>query len=169
MKKIILILFILPLLFVNTVFTKANDIAFSKNCFYLELLGQGILGSVNYEYRFAPHWSSRVGFTKESIFIPIGLNIDIKGSPVMINYLSGQGSHHLEVGLGIFAAWIKGDDFWGIDLNTDEKFMPLYTATIGFRHQPREGGIVYKIGFTPLFDGNGNGNIWGGLSLGYAF
>jgi hypothetical protein len=33
--------------------------AYSKNGVYLELLGTGLLYSVNYEHRFAEHWSGR--------------------------------------------------------------------------------------------------------------
>ncbi len=168
MKKIIVWLFLIFLIFSSILNAQENN-NYTKNCIYLELLGQGILGSVNYEYRFSPNWSGRVGFTTESIFIPIGLDIDITGSPIMINFLTGHASHHFEMGLGVFAAWVKGDDFWGMKMDTDEEFMPLYTATIGYRHQPRTTGFIYKLGFTPLFNGDGEGSIWAGLSLGYTF
>ena len=169
MKKILSILIILILTATNFSFAKSTNNDFTKNCVYLELLGQGILGSINYEYRFANHWSGRVGFTKEGIFIPIGMDIDIKGAPLMINYLTGRGSHHMEFGLGVFAAWVKGDDFWGIDVDTEEEFMPLYTATAGYRYQPRKNGFIYKLSITPFVNGNGNGTLWAGLSIGYTF
>jgi hypothetical protein len=42
----------------------------------------------------------------------------------------------------------------------------LYTATIGYRSQPKEGGFLFRIGFTPLFDFSDFILPWIGLSVG---
>jgi len=147
---------------------------FRRSAFYIEALGQGILYSINYDHRLTPHISLRAGFTHWSLPFIFPTKIGMTGFPIMGNYLSGKGSHHLELGIGavpfivtapeqttIFGAEFKGEVLGALILGT---------TTIGYRYQPRDGGLVFRIAFTPLsplsFE---KVLLGGGISLGYAF
>ena len=80
--------------------SSTNDFgADAKNCLYVEALGQGMLYSVNYEYMFTPHVSGRIGYANwalpVSFLISSGV-VNYQGGPVMVNYLWGDGDHHLD-------------------------------------------------------------------------
>ena len=59
----------------------------------------------------------------------------------MISYLAGDESDHLELGIGLMPVLSPGMG--------DTKV--IGTATLGYRYQPREGGTIFRIGFTPLY------------------
>lgn len=145
---------------------------YTRNCLYVELLGQGILYSVNYEYRFAPSLSGRIGFTSWSLpssFLTAGVGFRVTGVPLMVNYLTGEGNSHLELGVGgiIYSAHVNGE--WAFWKSPDEDLSGvLGTATLGYRYQPTAEGFFFKIGATPMFNESGVLPT-GGLSLGYAF
>lgn len=146
--------------------------SYSRNAIYGELLGQGILYSINYDYRTSQHISIRAGLT--SWFIPgeiflIDGKVKFKSFLLMGNYLTGNGNHHFEAGAGIMPCHVSFNGreiFWGEEIN-EEKTMLLYTITLGYRSQPMHG-LLFRIGLTPVFSFNGAGLI-AGLSLGYAF
>jgi hypothetical protein len=147
---------------------------YAKNCLYAEALGQGLLYSVNYEYMFTPHVSGRIGYTNWSVpmylLISAG-SLGYEGGPVMVNYLWGDGDHHLETGIGAVLGVMRYsgvDTIFGETLSDKYKFLPLGTATLGYRYQPREGGFLFKIGATPLFDGV-RFLLTGGFAIGGTF
>lgn len=113
------------------------------NLVYAEALGNALYGgSVNYERMLAPRFSARLGASPFGSF------------PVMLNYLPGQGNHAAEVGVGVLLG------------ASDENL--LGTGTLGYRYQPREGGMVFRAGWTPLIGAAGVAT-WAGVSLGFAF
>ncbi|MBI1805064.1 MAG: hypothetical protein HY033_08900 [Ignavibacteriae bacterium] len=145
----------------------------SRSAIYVELLGQGLLYSVNYDYRITDHLSLRAGFstwTIPSIFGLVDGEISFTGFPIMLNYLTGEGSSHLELGAGIIPAnaSVTGREiFFGSDVSGSETLI-LGTATIGYRLQPRDGGFLFRVGLVPLL-GSGGLKFSTGLSLGAAF
>lgn len=151
----------------------ANAAEYTKHCLYGELLGQGIIYSLNYEHRFINAISGRIGYTSWSfpaIFFLIEGSIELKGFPVMINYLSGKGNHHGEFGLGAFLGKVKisgTEIFWGSTIEGEKAFI-LGTGTLGYRYQPTTNGLLFKIGLTPIFNFK-DAALSAGLSLGYAF
>jgi hypothetical protein len=159
-------------LYAQTVIERQTSGAYSKNCIYLELLGTGLLYSVNYEHRFAEHWSGRVGFTRFSIptiFEP-ELDLSVTGFPVLMNYLAGSNGHYFEMGAGamVFKLNITGRELWlGMDVNGHATEV-IGAMSIGYRYQPAKGGFLFRIGVTPLIHPGGM-KISGGLSLGAAF
>ena len=87
----------------------------------------------------------------------------------MVNYLTGEGNSHLELGVGgiIYSAHVNGE--WAFWKSPDEDLSGvLGTATLGYRYQPTAEGFFFKIGATPMFNESGVLPT-GGLSLGYAF
>jgi hypothetical protein len=110
MKKMTGTIFILLALACRPLFSqqaveKQSRDAYSRNCIYLELLGTGLLYSINYEHRFAEHWSGRVGFTAYSIpgilIAEPEVSMDFLGFPVLLNYLAGSNGHYFEIGAGV--------------------------------------------------------------------
>ena len=140
--------------------TKAQSVN-AKNAIYVELGGNGLLYSVNYDHRFNTDWSARGGIMYASID-----DFSLTIVPLLANYLVGN-NHMLEIGAGV--AYI------GINVKVDgEEFFNVSgsdiagTGNIGYRYQNVDGGFVFRIGFTPLFSQHGF-TPWAGLSLGYAF
>ncbi|MGB9591268.1 MAG: hypothetical protein ACPL1K_01985, partial [Candidatus Kryptoniota bacterium] len=120
---------------------------FCRSAVYIEGLGQGMLYSINYDYRLARHISIRAGFTRWSLPFIFFSDIQITGFPIMGNYLSGTASHHLELGIGVVPllvnavtqeATIFGADIKGGSANS---FMVLSTTIVGYRYQPANGGF----------------------------
>jgi hypothetical protein len=131
-----------------------EDIVTAPNAIYVELLGQGVALTANYErilFATTPHnISLRAGF---GIWVDIG-----KGGavvPIGASYLFGH-SHKIEVGIGY--AFITGSNNYSIGVST---------GVIGYRYQPIDGGFLIRVSFTPRFDDEVE--PWVGLSLGYAF
>lgn len=119
-----------------------------------------------YLYNFS---YDRIIFTKEKNNVSIGLGTQyfpssdlvrdyiLSVSP-QINYFYGI-KHHFETGLGVV-----------YDLNSKDL---LYQIRIGYRFQKPNGGLFYKIGFTPIYINNFFGSpalfLWGGLAIGWTF
>ena len=153
-------------------FAQEKDTSYCRSAIYIEGFGQGILYSINYDYRFTPNIGLRTGFTSWSMPFALFAIDELKftGFPIMVNYLSGQGTSHLELGIGVVPAIISFQGrmiFFGGEVS-GETITVLGTATIGYRAQSRDGGFVFRIGLTPLFTLKGS-QISGGLSLGFAF
>ncbi len=124
---------------------------------YLELLGNGLLYTFNLDHRFTEHVSGRVGLGAFG-----GAAV-----PVMANYLTGTGSHHLEAGIGPLFVYLPEDSEASEELEDVEGTTVLGTATLGYRYQRRRGGFIFRIGFTPIFGANGV-LPWAGVSVGFA-
>jgi hypothetical protein len=86
------------------------------------------------------------------------------GFPIMVNYLSGEGSGNLELGIGVIPLTVSIGGDSGLKRGT----AVFGTATLGYRFQPLDGGFMFRIGLTPFFN-SGGAVPSGGLSLGYAF
>jgi hypothetical protein len=161
-------------LFSQTALEKQPIRTYSRNCLYLELLGTGILYSVNLEHRFDRHWSGRMGFTAFSVpavaFAEPEVSIGVLGFPVLMTYLAGSRSHFLEMGAGVLILNVSADgrDIWfGLDVN-GQMTAVLGAAAIGYRYQPANGGFLFRIGLTPLTSFP-HSFVSVGMSLGAAF
>lgn len=140
--------------------TKTDSTKFARHAIYLEALGNGVLGSLNYDFRVWKHLSIRV-----AAFNAMG----------MVNGIIGLGNHTMELGFGravcdavLTQRGIRGTYYY-------------WTGTIAYRYQPRDGGLFFRIGMTPLFDDFGTERLririgsesyitfWGGASFGYTF
>jgi hypothetical protein len=131
----------------------SGDIVTAPNAMYVELLGQGVALSANYErmlFATTPHnISLRAGFG-----IWVGIESGGVVVPIDASYLFGS-NHKLEIGIGF--AFISGR----YDYNAAS------FALIGYRYQPIDGGFLIRVSFTPRF--SDEFEPWVGLGLGYAF
>jgi len=170
LKAATVFLLVLPCQYI---YAQARETPYTKHCIYVELLGQGGLYSVNYEHRFSPSLSGRVGFTSWSLpttfLFQVG-KIDVIGFPLMLSYLTGEGNSHLEVGVGgvLGSGRWTATSFWGESVSDGPRTFVVGTATVGYRYQPVHKGFLFRIGATPIFGSSGV-RMLGGLSGGYAF
>lgn len=92
--------------------------------------------------------------------------------PVGVNYLTGQGSCHLEAGLGVTGVLVKGDystaDILGNTFsNTSNKFGVAFVPGIGYRYAAPGKGFQFRVVLSPLIS---VGTVFfGGISVGYKF
>jgi outer membrane protein OmpA-like peptidoglycan-associated protein len=126
---------------------------------FLELNGQGLLPSFNYDTRFSKKLGglgARIGISNFSF-----LGVSVSTIPVGLNYLKpfGKPGNYLELGGGVT---FLGGTFLGFGASTT-----IGTLNAGYRYQPVGGGFNFRIGITPLFGRNNFMPYWGGMSLGY--
>jgi hypothetical protein len=147
----------------------------SRNLIFVELGGNGLLYTINYDRGLTDNFSVRVGLGHLAEGAnPIGSGpseIAAQAAttvPVLFSYVHGKQSHRLEVGAGVTVLRSAGTPAMGnyAALPSDLSFMA--TGVIGYRYVPREGGFTYRAGFTPLISGGGF-LPWAGLSFGYLF
>jgi hypothetical protein len=140
----------------------------APNSIYVELLGNAVLYSLNFDHKFTDNVSLRVGFAYSTFNLPSTSNIESKtiAVPIMVNYLVGRGSHRLETGAGFLPLLNQYDD------SADSVRLGL-TGTVGYRYQRPAGGFVFRIGFTPLLASDSDGGYffapWLGMSFGVGF
>ena len=153
-----------------------NDDA--PNAIYLELGGNALAYSINYDRFVSQDASIRVGFEywgingAVSVDGPDGapVSASLVVVPATLNYFLAShngrtvGSSKLELGAGIVYMHL-GVAFGGIKGAGDAIGG---TATLGYRYQPYDGGFVFRAGVTPIFVFNII-QVWGGISAGVAF
>lgn len=131
---------------------------------YGELMGPGLLGSLNYDMRLSEK-EDGLGFRAGigGVFLPLIIEKGIT-FPLELNYLIGKNNKsYLELGAGVsFLSIGSSSGTQSNELNTTYAF-----GTVGYRYAPANGGLFFKIAFNPLI-----GNVfvpYGGIGLGYKF
>jgi hypothetical protein len=147
----------------------------ANNALYFEGLGNGVAYSVNYERLVVDELAFRVGFSYIEFDAPedsVSDKTTLVMVPLMLSYYGiGNDRHHLELGLGAVLGYASTETTSPAAATTGSGVGVIGTATIGYRFQPREGGFVFRAGFTPLFaaDDALGFQPWFGVSLGGAF
>ena len=152
---------------------------FKKNAAYIELAGNGIIYSVNYDrviplsnqFKLAP----RVGIA----LLPTSKNSDYSNLilPIEINPLwakNKESKNHFEFGVGLNLVTVKIQ--FVNDPSETIYLAKVTTGRLGFRHQKPTGGFMYRVGLVlPIAEDNNakikdlKRNYFGGISLGYTF
>jgi hypothetical protein len=150
---------------------------------FLELLGNGILYSFNYDMRTAKglrnKWGFRIGAEAMRIRGTDTSNLEkvtvsYFALPFAINYLFGRRKDFLELGIGAtyIYATAKGRQIthepYDIQVLNQEVLSLFGNLNIGYRHVPYKKGISYSAGITPIF-GGASLNFWLGFGIGYHF
>ncbi|MEM9824737.1 MAG: hypothetical protein AAF985_26860 [Bacteroidota bacterium] len=141
-----------------------NNKALSQgNSFYVELFGNGLIFSANYDMRFT---QSNVGLGgRVGLGYVGGVNSSVLTIPVMANYLLGKDGKYFEVGGGL--TFVSANvDFIG---DNDSASAVWGTLSFMYRYQPIDGGFMWKIGITPLIADGVFFPYWFGLGLGYCW
>jgi hypothetical protein len=144
-----------------------------KNTVYGEILGSSFsFYNISYDRIIYHKENDKVSLAIGTQYQPtsyFGGNDWMTSISPQINYLRGI-KHHLELGVGFFylasiSEFQYTDGVWG---------MPL---RIGYRYQKPEGGLFFKIAYTPsildqrILDREKTSFLflWGGMALGWTF
>lgn len=136
------------------------------NSVYFEVLGNGGLYSINYDRLFTENLGGRIGVMYfNADWFAFFNDVDIFLIPITLNYCIGTGKHKLELGAGGVIGLVNAGFFGS---NPTSGSGVVWTGTIGYRYQKNNGGFMWRIGFTPLFNSK-DFLPWGGISMGYSF
>ncbi len=130
---------------------------------YGELGGNGLVFSANYDMRFKKAengfgFRAGVGFAASS-------GITVFTFPLGLNYLTGKGPHHLEIGFGVTPLTATLDFLNSKSTNGTIFFFP----TAGYRYGKIGKGFVGRIYVGPIIAGGNFFFPFGGLSAGVKF
>ncbi|MFM7645545.1 MAG: hypothetical protein ACKO41_02415 [Sphingomonadales bacterium] len=148
---------------------------------YVELGGNGIAFNVMYERRLQKQ-SDGVGI-KAGIGGFSGSYEKVFTVPVGVNWLlTKDNKHFFEAGVGAtFLHYQDSYDYWCpggncnpfpvdvIGLSIENKNSLYGHLTLGYRRQPKNGGITWGAALTPHFNQNGFWPVWLGFKFGYSF
>jgi hypothetical protein len=155
----------------------------AKNAIYLDLLGPGLLYSINYDRMITDDFSARIGFsyfgvgasaTDSSGTTTASASFSYWAVPITASYLGiGSDTNMLELGAGASILNFSGS---GLIESDDEEVGAgasvttlSATAMVGYRRQPADGGFVFRVGLSPVMTFGAGLLPWGYLSLGAAF
>jgi hypothetical protein len=146
----------------------------ASNVVFAEALGSGLLYSVNYE-RMIDAWNIglRGGvsyFTYAVSSYGASGNLTLVTFPMVASYYLGWRSHHLQLGLGATILYTGvATDSQGTKFDGERAGAGVAaTGVVGYRFVPRDGGVSFGLGFTPLVR-TSRFLPWGGANVGYAF
>jgi hypothetical protein len=149
----------------------------APNSIYLEVGGSGIVYSLNYERMLINSLALRVGFgylplsassTNNNTGATNTITENITSVPLTLSWFpfsssTSSPSSKLEIGAGI------------VYVDLTRKLGPFvagnsigYTAILGYRYQPADGGFLFRIAVTPFILSNKT-EPWGGITFGYGF
>ena len=140
-----------------------EDIVTAPNAIFVEVAGQGIIFSANYDrmlFDTTPHNIALrvgIGFWAEINFSS-SRNESGVTIPVNASYLFG-GNHKFELGVGFTFA---------PDISIRNLSDWMITAFIGYRYQPIDGVFLFRAGAVPILGDEGIIKFFG-FGLGFAF
>lgn len=155
----------------------------AANTIYGEVLGGGLLYSLNYDRLIIDQLAVRAGFSYISFDVSSSSSSGTSSSsfstlmiPVGANYVGlYSGSHGLETGLGATLVYASGSGSGFGYSSSASGVGGFMTANIGYRLQPVNGGFNFRIGgqmlIGPGFGDDGGWGVfpWGYMSFGYTF
>lgn len=132
---------------------------------FVEVGGQGLLFTANYDTRFS---NRRDGLGGRAGIGFIAANGDkVFTVPISLNYLLGKGKNFFEVGLG--ATFAAANTANSIVFDDNSEGAVIGTMSFSYRLQPVDSGFSLRAGLTPIFNAHGFIPYYGGFSLGYTF
>jgi hypothetical protein len=153
----------------------------AKNAIYADLLGPGLFYSINYDRMLTEDLSARIGFSYLAFGASAGSGGESSSAefsyyaiPLTVSYLGiGSQSNMLELGGGPILMHVQGSGIveaedHGADVSAGSTLLAM-TGMVGYRHQPADGGLVFRIGASPVMAFGAGFLPWGYLSLGAAF
>ncbi len=157
------ITFILILTFAVNI--KAQDSLAVQNSAYVELGGNSVVFSMNYEREIIYNVGVKAGIG----FCVLPISTSSKSGDnewsffplynIMAQYflrISHNSSFGLNLGLGFIGSPRESDAF-------------LYTSKIGIRYSPYDGGFLLDLSYTPIWDSDNRIMSWFGIGIGTSF
>jgi hypothetical protein len=165
-SKVQLLLYIILFLSFTQIMAQEKKSEFKRaQNIFVELGGQGVLFTANYDSRFS---NKRDGLGGR-----VGLGYISEGGyrattvPVSLNYLLGKDKHFFEIGLGT-TLFITGENNESFTFN-DSNSAFVGTMSFSYRLQPIDHGFSFRAGLTPIFNKDFFIPYYAGLSIGYSF
>ena len=151
-----------------------------SNAVYGEVLGNGLVYSLNYERLFAPRGSDRGAWAfaaeratspTRSRTRPAAAILQLASFPLVVSWYVGTPHHKLQLGLGATLLYVSAStDASGTKYaGTSEGLGVAATAVVGYRYMPAHTGFTFGVAFTPLLRTTKGFLPWGGASAGIAF
>ncbi len=122
--------------------------SFKRNDIYLEALGNGLFGSVNYERQLtkAPGLGARIGvgfYSEKAFYLTI---------PVGINYLFPLKSDKSFIDAGLGATWTQIDGkLFSNNKNSNDNNFVSFIPSIGYRRHTAKN-IMWRVSLTPVIN-----------------
>ncbi len=155
-------------LFLNSNTTNAQEFQRTRSqSVYLEVMGNGLTYSLNYDTRFG---KSLKGLGGRAGIGYMGIDgYTLTTVPIIVNYLFGRDKHYFEVGAGATLLAASADSNFGPIDSKEKGSTFIGTMSFGYRLEPQEGGFLFRAGITPIFDRSSFFPFWPQVSFGYAF
>ena len=181
MKTIIKLLFVAILYIIANQTLAAQDEQIANKLFYAEFAGPGIIMSANMDSRFKPKSRIGLGFRIGAGFglkrfddkeVEEGDNERVLRTvyalPVGINYIFGKpnSSYAFEVGGGV-SLLSRSASFYDYGIKKEGNMIGFFTFM--YRFAPVDGGMSFRVGFTPIIGTAGDLFPMGAIGFGYAF
>jgi hypothetical protein len=172
MKNIFRKNFILPAVIILVILPAGRSCLaqrlYAPNSIYMELAGNGLIYSINYDRMFTENMGGRIGVMYFPLVPSLFSSVeDLFIMPATLNFLIGSNSHKLEMGAGIIYGAARLSTVFSSESESGSGL--AQTITIGYRYQQRSGGFLFRIGFTPIFRFGEEFIPWGGFSVGVSF
>jgi hypothetical protein len=160
----------LGLMLCNNAFPQNDSTKTANNVMYIEVAGAGGYGSVNYERVIKSSKLFMLGIrlgmgTYHINDYTTHFNPDLL-FPVSVNGSYGK-NHKIELDFGqVFASTvIAGESTFEPTRESDfHSFL-----SIGYRYQKKNGGLLFRCNYTPIFEFNSYFRQWLGISIGFSF
>lgn len=176
MKKIIIltVIFLCPFITIGQQNIKVIEI--KRNSIYFEAFGQGLYNSISFDRIYKIDKKIKTSFSAGLTIVPTS-ELCVLGIPASYNYLFGQNNHHLELGLGLTAMYLRfgklsvSEGLTDVNGNTQtnnyigyqNNFYSYFTPKLGYRYQNKNGGLFLRLTLTPSIAGiNSIGGTQGG-------
>lgn len=138
-----------------------------KNSIQLELFGHGLFYSVNYERVLLNGENYKTTAQAGFAWYPPATDVREFWVPVSVTELVSFNQHHIEFGLGTA---FTNEEMQNLTGENTRDWSTFLTGRAGYRYQKPDGRFILRIGFTPLYELDGNEfHPSGGLSFGYSF
>ncbi|WP_143960559.1 hypothetical protein [Litoribacter populi] len=136
---------------------------------FVEVLGNGLIYSVNYDTRFSQGMNGLGGRAGIGYIAMDGVRFT--SVPLLVNYLFGHDKHFFEIGVGatILVGSAGNQGGFGPAGERDRESGAIGTMSLGYRLEPTDGGFLFRAGITPIYDSSAFWPLWPQLSFGYAF
>lgn len=150
------------LLFISFhLFSQENS---KRQAVYLEVLGSGVIGSINYDFRFKPGndglgMRAGFGYVPDVLVFPIGLNGLIGKKRVAFEYGSG-------ISAAVFLRSVSND--LSFSSGTDHLGF-IWFGKAGIRITPKNNGVFFNFNWNPLINKEETRWAWFGLGIGYGW
>lgn len=145
----------------------------ARQTVYVELGGNGLWYSLNYERWLQPNLAVRIGASYLSMSASSGTaeaSVSSLGVPLTASYMVGRGNSKLELGGGVLFEKFSGQASSGFGEKAEGGgLFPMATFIAGYRYAPANGGMNFKLAFTPVWHPDLGTFMWGGLAFGYGF